>query len=541
MFCNHTSVNQLTALLPAHGVRDAVVCPGSRNGAIVHNLHELGDRMRLFPVTDERCAGFAALGISLHTQRPVAVCVTSGSALLNTLPAVAEAFYQHIPLLVVSADRPEALIGQLDGQTLPQQGALLPYCRTWQLAEGTDEAARRLNNRRINEALRSLSRHGGQPAHINVPLAAPLFEFTTPCLPAERMVDDVTQAALRPIPDALVRRIADAGTLPLLVLGQLPTGCAEAVKALDRRGALLVLPEITANVPGNWRTNHSAELEGLAETPLHVLHMGGNFIGKQLKEMLRRHADAAVFRFGEEAETPDTFGHLAAIVRCSPQAALRQLAEELPGGHAGVKSWQERLDAPQPDLESESGRFDEASAVHAIVRRIESGHDIAALHLANSLAVRLAQRCFRHTPPFPVHCNRGVNGIEGSVSSAAGYALSSAGCDEKPMRPTLLVTGDLSFHYDSNALWNDRLGGNLRIVVLNNGGGRIFRTLPGLADSPARDPFIAGGNTSTARGICESHHATYLTAHSADTLRSALDTLLTAEASRPMLLEVLIP
>ena len=109
MYCHSPQVNQLTALLVAHGVERAVVCPGSRNGVVVHNLHALQSegRMQLTAVTDERSAAFVALGMTLATQQAVAVCVTSGSALLACLPAVAEAYYRHLPLLVISADRPQ--------------------------------------------------------------------------------------------------------------------------------------------------------------------------------------------------------------------------------------------------------------------------------------------------------------------------------------------------------------------------------------------------------------------------------------------------
>ena len=128
MYSNKEQVNILTALLVAHGVRHAVVCPGSRNSPIVHNLNECPD-IACYPVTDERSAGFYALGMSQARRQPVVVCVTSGTALLNLAPAVAEAYYQHIPIVVISADRPAAWIDQLDGQTMPQPDALGRFVR----------------------------------------------------------------------------------------------------------------------------------------------------------------------------------------------------------------------------------------------------------------------------------------------------------------------------------------------------------------------------------------------------------------------------
>ena len=153
MFSNKENINILTALLMAHGVEDAVVCPGSRNAPIVHNLNECG-AIRCRPVTDERSAGFYALGLAQATGRPVVVCVTSGTALLNLAPAVAEACFLNVPVVVVSADRPAAWIGQLDGQILPQPDALGRFVRkAVSLPEPKDNIERWFCNRMINEAM----------------------------------------------------------------------------------------------------------------------------------------------------------------------------------------------------------------------------------------------------------------------------------------------------------------------------------------------------------------------------------------------------
>ena len=166
MYSNKENVNILTSLLVAHGIHHAVVCPGSRNAPIVHNFNECPD-IQCYPVTDERSAGFYALGMTQALKEPVVVCVTSGTALLNLYPAVAEAYYQHRPLVVVSADRPQQWIDQLDGQTLPQPDALGRFVKkAVSLPEPHDEDTSWYCNRLINEAL--IERHA--PVHINVPI-----------------------------------------------------------------------------------------------------------------------------------------------------------------------------------------------------------------------------------------------------------------------------------------------------------------------------------------------------------------------------------
>ena len=170
MYSNKEQVNILTSLLVAHGMRHAVVCPGSRNSPIVHNLNECPD-IACYPVTDERSAGFYALGMAQARRQPVVVCVTSGTALLNLAPAVAEAYYQHIPLVVISADRPAAWIDQLDGQTMPQPDALRRFVRkAVSLPEPHDDDTRWYCNRLVNEALIAAQQGGGGPVHINVPI-----------------------------------------------------------------------------------------------------------------------------------------------------------------------------------------------------------------------------------------------------------------------------------------------------------------------------------------------------------------------------------
>ena len=177
MYCNKDNVNQLTALLVAHGIRHAVVCPGSRNGAIVHNLNACPG-ITCHAVTDERSAAFYALGLAQATQAPVVVCVTSGTALLNTAPAVAEATFQHHGIVVISADRPSAWIGQLDGQTMPQPGALGTFvARCVNLPEPHDAPTRWECNRLVNEALITAWKQERPSVHINVPISLSLIHI----------------------------------------------------------------------------------------------------------------------------------------------------------------------------------------------------------------------------------------------------------------------------------------------------------------------------------------------------------------------------
>ena len=218
MYSNKENVNILTSLLVAHGIRHAVVCPGSRNSPIVHNLNECPD-IQCYPVTDERSAAFYALGMAQASNNPVVVCVTSGTALLNVLPAVAEAYYQYVPLVVISADRPSQWIDQLDGQTLPQPDALGRFVRhAVSLPEPHDDEERWYCNRLVNEALLDSRYQERGPVHINVPISEPLFDYSTAALPQERKIERM-EAEMPPQVLSLVCQMFMQAKRPMLIAG----------------------------------------------------------------------------------------------------------------------------------------------------------------------------------------------------------------------------------------------------------------------------------------------------------------------------------
>lgn len=541
-FCDTTQVNALTSLLLEHGIRHTVVCPGSRNAVIVHNLHELGGRMSLYPVTDERSAAFVAIGLILALHEPVAVCVTSGSALLNCIPAVAEASFRHLPLLIVSADRPAAMIGQMDGQTLPQDGALMPYCRTFSVHEAHNDEGQWENNRKMNEAIVSLRADGGAPSHINVAISEPMFSFTTLQLPEQRRIVRFAADTLRPLPPEVISMIAE-GRLPALVIGQYERGdIRQAVAALDGADKMLVLPEVISDVAGNFRMNAFDSLctADNAPCPDVVVQIGGNFVHKRFKQFLRQ-SRCTVVCIDPSADMHDTFRHLSVHVQAAPHRALSQLAEALPAGNKNVRETKNLLDSTWQTLSSElhSRAFDGGRPlsfhyVLTLLRQSLSAQSAPfTLHLANSTAVRAAGQVFE-AGAFPIFCNRGTNGIEGSLSSAVGYALKMWGLN-------IVVIGDLSFYYDVNALCNAHLPASLRILLMNNARGGIFDHLSGLEASPARGEYVsAAAPRRHADGVARTFGLDYQICTDWSEVRPALTEWL-REGERAKILEIDLP
>ena len=492
MYSSKQNVNILTSLLVAHGIHHAVVCPGSRNAPIVHNLNECPD-IQCYPVTDERSAGFYALGMTQALKEPVVVCVTSGTALLNLYPAVAEAYYQHRSLVVVSADRPQQWIDQLDGQTLPQPDALGCFVKkAVSLPEPHDEDTRWYCNRLINEAL--MVKHG--PVHINVPITEPLFDFSTPELPKERKIE-LLPADISNVTLSHVCRMFMQAKRPMLIAGQpMNPLMDEAVVQIG---------------------------DDVDYIPDFVLYTGGSIVSKRLKHFLRKAKETWVVN--SEGEVTDTFMNLTHVVQGDGDVVadmVRSNLEETP--HPFVQKWEALLAQIRQQVEANEPPYSSA----AVVKYFEQKRGANIVHYANSMAIRLANTYSK----TPVYCNRGVNGIEGSLSTAAGFSCVT---DEK----VFCVIGDLSFFYDQNALWNQNLRGNLRILLLNNGKGGIFDMLPGLEKSPARDKFVAAEHHATAEGICQQNDIYYQQATTTEEMQRGIDLLLSADFSRPMVLEVL--
>ncbi|MGN0086353.1 MAG: 2-succinyl-5-enolpyruvyl-6-hydroxy-3-cyclohexene-1-carboxylic-acid synthase [Alloprevotella sp.] len=539
MFCNKRNVNLLVAALAQSEVRDIVVCPGSRNAVILHDLFVCNaPKFRLYPVTDERSAAFVAIGVYLAVRKPVAVCLTSGSALLNALPGVAEAAFRQIPLLIISADRPPERIGCLDGQTLPQAGALEPYATSTQLPETADESGDRHCLAALREAFGRLYRNGGAPSHVNVPLTEPLFAFTVPslpCIPAFQADRPTEQPA---IPPEVVRLIREA-RLPAIVVGHSDDETLESLRRAEATHRLLLLSDICS---GGARSSRCMcyDLHPSPEKLPHpdvVLHAGGAFVGKQLKLLLRATPHLRVVRIDPTADLPDTFDHLMLKVKAEPAAFIAQILPLLPE-NPQVAAAILRLEAEEARMCQTVGNTAEAAhpmrpLLRTVAEEVERiGAERFSIFVANSSVVReVAATAAFHRMSAPLFCNRGTNGIEGSVSVAAGYALAST-------KTALLLTGDLSFFYDAAGLWDRKLGGNLRIVIFNDGGGGIFHRLPGLSDSPAVDEFICGRNDATAEGIARSYGCRYLQTAPGASFRAAVQWLLAENADCPAVLEV---
>lgn len=545
MYSNKENVNILTSLLLEYGVSDAVVCPGSRNAPIVHNL-SVCEAIRCRPVTDERSAAFYALGLAIATRRPTVVCVTSGSALLNVMPAVAEAAYQHVPLVVISADRPQQWIDQLDGQTIPQSDALGRFVRkAVQLPEPHNDEERWLCRRLVNEAMHLATCRQGAPVHINVPISEPLFEFDTEQLPQLSRFNYIKRAAIKDASMDMPEAFHEAKR-PMIVIGQLAHGTIshETIRSLSEKYVVMSEPlsnpsymtihfdEAIRYIVSDNSSINDDEDDKTAYYPDYVIYVGDTLVSKPARRFLRNAKAPSCLITPDAADIHDPLMTLTDIVECDTDSINALLASLCDAPDTDERCrfhdrWQSFLDAYAAHADAYVPEYSQMATVKYFEEQLADLDIDICVHYANSSAVRLACIYAQHY----VWCNRGVNGIEGSLSTAAGFSLATHDM-------TVCVIGDLSFFYDQNALWNSNLRGNLRIILLNNRGGGIFRQLPGLSDSPAADDLVMASHENTAQGICTQNDIGYLSAKTMDEMQIGIVTLLTRESERPMLLEV---
>ncbi len=541
-------ISELIALLQAHGVRDVVLCPGSRNAPLVHALSHYLSGAICHSIIDERSAGFYALGLALATHRTVVVCCTSGTAVANLHPAVAEAYYQGVPLVVLSADRPEQWIGQWAGQTLPQPGLFGSLVRkAVQLPEPHTEEERWYCNRLINEALLAALVPLPGPVQINVPISDPSVSLLPPT-PAE-------PSNSRPIgmqPGRHIKQLCPCGVdaqavKPLLerlatferkmiLVGQEPwTAGSSAGAAFPQslREQFLCIGESLSNRSVTI-CSLDALLASLSEADRRALQpdllitLGGHIVSNKMKQYLRNYPPRETWLLSPDPSVVDLFCSLTELINAPVEPFLERLAQGL-AGHASspyALQWRERIDR----LPSPTPRYSSLAVVRKLLSLLPE--EPCVLHLANSSSVRYAE-LFRKPRRLLTLCNRGTSGIEGSLSTALGFARQRA--EERHF----IVIGDLSFFYDLNALGLPEVGSNVRVLLLNNQRGSIFQSLPTLEMDPLSQRYITAEHQLRAQGWVESCGWEYLSVHEASELEETMAHFV-GPAERPRLLEAFV-
>ncbi len=541
-------ISELVALLQAHGVRDVVLCPGSRNAPLVYALSHHLAGVTCHSIIDERSAGFYALGLALATHRAVVVCCTSGTAVANLHPAVAEAYYQGIPLVVLSADRPERWIGQWAGQTLPQPGLFGSLVRkAVHLPEPHTEEERWYCNRLINEALLAALAPLPGPVQINVPISDPGVSLLPPTSVAHTPKRPIGMQPGRCIQqlypyridaqavESLLRRLTTFERKMILV-GQESWSAAMSMGESfpqSLREQFLCIGESLSNSSVSI-CSLDALLASLSEgdrralQPDLLITLGGHIVSNKMKQYLRSYPPRETWHLSPDPTVVDLFCSLTEQIIAPVGPFLETMAQGLEG-HASspyARHWRERID----QLPSPTPRYSSLAVVGSLLSHLPE--EPCVLHLANSSSVRYAE-LFRKPRRLLTLCNRGTSGIEGSLSTALGFARQRA--EERHF----IVIGDLSFFYDLNALGLLEVGSNVRVLLLNNQRGSIFKSLSTLEMDRLSQRYITAEHQLRAQGWAESCGWEYLSVQEASELEETM-AYFVGPADRPRLLEAFV-
>lgn len=544
MTSNKISVSALVEICYAHGLRDVVFSPGSRNAPLIIAFNEDG-RFECSCVHDERVAAFFAMGISLKTGLPTIIACTSGSAALNYAPAVAEAYYQQIPLLILTADRPVEWVDQGNGQTIRQRDIYGRHVKkSFELLQEADHEDELWHNDRVvNEAIITSLAHNHGPVHINIPLREPLYETVQshPHQPKvirkSRSTSDLNEHSWRAIQDTW-----NTISQKMIIVGQqLPDSrMTSALTALAVDRSVIVLSETTSNVDISGhiacidRTIDSIEDDMDTLRPELLLTIGGEIVSKKIKALIRKHRPAQHWHVDASGRVLDTYQSLTQVIQMPPVVFLEKLVERITPQWEGnyANSWMtiSKIRAQRHLDYFNNCKWSDFKAFGTILAEVPSQ---SILHLANSTPIRYHQ-LFDARFDLDCYCNRGTSGIDGSISTAAGMASQTD-------KVVTIITGDTSFFYDSNALWIKDLPTNLRIIILNNSGGNIFRIIPGPASTNQLEDYFEGHHNHDASCLASAFGLQYWNAENLNDLQIVLQQFYNQNNNLPSILEIFTP
>lgn len=537
------------------GIRDAIISPGSRSAPLTLAFAK-HKKISTKIISDERVAAFVALGIAQQTRKTVVLLCTSGSAALNYFPAVAEAFFQKIPLLILTADRPPEWIDQLDGQTIRQSEIYGKHCKkSFQLpVDYSHSDAKWQVHRIISEAINLAERFPPAPVHINCPFREPFYPIENQQSENSDSIKK-SQNSFRIIEEFPFENHISENTWDFLIQNWHNSSKILIIGGQERKNEKLtsVLSQISNNfdipiisdVISNLHTVENAIkrqdiLLGNRENwqelaPDLLITFGKSVISKSLKLFLRKYKAKQHWHIQKAGQVADTYQALTHILPCESKYFFENLLQKQiqKSSKSYFDNWQ-KLDSQHHQIHQSFFNFQPFSEFEVIYKSILNLPKIANLHLANSMSVRYANfiNLSSEQNGIEVFANRGTSGIDGSTSTAIGHSL----CDDKL---NILITGDVAFFYDSNAFWQNYLGNNLRIILLNNQGGGIFKMIAGARDQKECKEYFVTEQNQNARLLSEQFGLTYNLVDKREDFEQTLNTFF-EPSSKSQILEVKI-
>ena len=528
------------------GMKHVVCSPGSRNAPLVIAFDEHPE-IQCTVIHDERSAAFFALGMAQQLDQPIGIVCTSGSAALNYYPAIAEAFYQCVPLVVLTADRPTEWINQGDGQTIVQSNVFGKHVR---YSANFSEHAQTTTEqwyiqREISTAFAEGATHWKGPIHFNIAFNEPLYKTEAFKKHPSKKITLVHSRFQFSNPQQQATINALGLPKKMVICGQLNEDPAllEQLKIFATDSSVVVLVENTSNLVDpkfvhciDRTLNSIDELLEADYAPDLLITIGGAVVSKKIKAFIRKHKPKEHWKIGFEFPYMDTYQALTHSFQAEPFHffnALNDLNFTKNISNYGSK-WKQLDYLIQDKMPAffEKCAFADISTFETVLDYLPEN---CQLHLANSSVVRYAQ-LFDPIKSITYWSNRGTSGIDGSSSTAVGAAHAN------PKKLHVLITGDVSFFYDSNAFWNQYITQNLRIILINNSGGGIFKIIAGPDTSKQSNEYFVAQHHHTAEGICQAFNIHYSSVDSLEVLADKMSDFYTYSTdNRPKLLEIFTP
>jgi 2-succinyl-5-enolpyruvyl-6-hydroxy-3-cyclohexene-1-carboxylate synthase len=534
-YSSKRSIQILAHLLQQYGISDIIISPGSRNAPLAIHFSET-DAFNCYSIVDERSAAFVGIGMAKSEKKPVAITCTSGSAVANYYPAVTEAFYQNVPLLILTADRPTDFVDIFDGQTIRQKDIFHQHSYgDFQLLEDSKENAEDVNFDIIKKAIELCFEKQG-PVHINIPLEEPLYELVSE-LPSFPSVEKTIRHKEYEVPSNLIADWHTSQRIMILVGTKDHSPELEnQLTQLVKNHSVVVLSEANSNLYHEKFFRHIdryifnfTEEDYKTYAPDLLITVGQNVVSKKVKQFLRSARPKQHWHL-DEVWQPDTYFSLTEKIEVKPEVFFSKLLKFInlePRPYFNL--WdvlRDKKDAKHEQFLNKA-EFSDFYFFNKASQTIPENYNI---HFSNSSAIRYAQ--LFDFGKRKMYCNRGTSGIDGSTSTAMGFAIKNA-------NPTLLITGDLGFFYDINGLWNQYIPPFVRIIIFNNGEGNIFKIIPGPgnANPNTLDEFIATKHRKHAEHLAKHFGFSYIKVEDEPTLDRVLENFFKPDL-QPKILEV---
>jgi 2-succinyl-5-enolpyruvyl-6-hydroxy-3-cyclohexene-1-carboxylate synthase len=534
-YSSKRSIQILAHLLQQYGISDVIISPGSRNAPLAIHFSEI-DAFNCYSIVDERSAAFVGIGMAKSEKKPVAITCTSGSAVANYYPAVTEAFYQNVPLLILTADRPTDFVDIFDGQTIRQKDIFHQHSYgDFQLLEDSKENAEDVNFDIIKKAIELCFEKQG-PVHINIPLEEPLYELVSE-LPSFPTVEKTIRHKEYEVPSNLIADWHTSQRIMILVGTKDHSPELESqLTQLVKNHSVVILSEANSNLYHEKFFRHIdryifnfTEEDYKTYAPDLLITIGQNVVSKKVKQFLRNARPKQHWHL-DEVWQPDTYFSLTEKIEVRPEVFFSKLLKFINlEPRAYFNLWdvlRDKKDARHEQFLNKA-EFSDFYFFNKASQTIPENYNI---HFSNSSAIRYAQ--LFDFGKRKMYCNRGTSGIDGSTSTAMGFAIKNA-------NPTLLITGDLGFFYDINGLWNQYIPPFVRIIIFNNGEGNIFKIIPGPgnANPNTLDEFIATKHRKHAEHLAKHFGFSYIKVEDEPTLDRVLENFFKPDL-QPKILEV---